>query len=374
MRKEPPFKHGTAQKTAVLMVNLGTPDNPDTPSLRRYLKQFLSDPRVVEIPRLIWWLILNGIILRIRPQKSAKKYQTVWTEEGSPLLAIGRGQVKALKEGFQDRKWGVHVDLAMRYGNPSVASRLDNLRAAGYDRVLVFPLYPQYAAATTASTFDAVFDWARPVRNVPELRFIKHYHDNPAYIHALAESVQRYWQAHGKPDFANGDILLMSFHGVPHATLLNGDPYHCECQKTGRLLAEDLGLKPEHYRVTFQSRFGKAKWLEPYTDITLKELGAKGVRRIDVMCPGFSADCLETLEEINDEGREDFLHAGGGVFHYIPCLNDSDLAKRVFTEVASGHLQGWPIDSGYDESIAQELALSRDRAIEMGADVAEKAS
>lgn len=372
MRTEPPFKHGTPQRTAVLMINLGTPDKPDTPSLRRYLKQFLSDPRVVEIPRLVWWLILNGIILRIRPKKSAEKYKTVWTESGSPLLSIGRGQVRALKEGFTDRKWGVHVELAMRYGNPSVPSRLDALRASGYDRILVLPLYPQYAAATTASTFDAVFDWARPVRNVPEFRFVKHYHDHPTYIHALAESVRRYWEAHGKPNFSQGDILLMSFHGVPEMTLLKGDPYHCECQKTGRLLAEELGLDKSSYRVTFQSRFGKAKWLEPYTDVTLRALGAQGVRRIDVMCPGFSADCLETLEEINDEGREDFLHSGGGEFHYIPCLNDSDLAKQVFTEIASTHLQGWPVDVGYDDMMAGELDQSRTRAIEMGAQKVER--
>lgn len=367
MRTEAPFRHGTPQKTAVLLVNLGTPDNADTPSLRRYLKEFLSDPRVVEIPKLVWWIILNCIILQIRPKKSAAKYATVWTDEGSPLMAIGKRQVRVLSEAFKVRRWDVRVELAMRYGNPSVASRMDQLRKDGYDRVLVFPLYPQYAAATTASVFDAVFDWAKPVRNLPELRLVKHYHDHPAYIHALAESVRKHWQAHGKPNFDQGDVLLFSFHGVPEMTLLKGDPYHCECHKTARLLGEELGLQKGNYRVTFQSRFGKAKWLEPYTDKTLEALGQAGTKRIDVMCPGFMADCLETLEEINQEGREDFQHAGGGEFHYIACLNDSELAAAMLSEITAQHMQGWPVDMGYEESMAQELAESRKLALEMGA-------
>ncbi|HEY1057845.1 MAG TPA: ferrochelatase [Limnobacter sp.] len=367
MRTEAPFRHGTPQKTAVLLVNLGTPDAPDAPSLRRYLREFLSDPRVVEIPRLVWWMILNLFILPFRPKKSAAKYATVWTEKGSPLLAIGHQQVARLCEGFKDRRWEVKVELAMRYGNPSVASKMDELRAAGYDRVLVFPLYPQYAAATTASVMDAVFQWAAPVRNLPELRFVKHYHDHPAYIHALADSVLAHWRAHGRPNFDGGDVLLMSFHGVPEFALLKGDPYHCECHKTGRLLAEALGLEKSNYRVTFQSRFGKAKWLEPYTDATLKALGQAGTKRIDVICPGFMADCLETLEEINQEGREDFLHAGGGEFHYIACLNDSDGAAAMLSEIVAQHLQGWPVDMGYEEAMAAELAASRRLALAMGA-------
>lgn len=366
MRTEAPFKHGTPQKTAVLMVNLGTPDNADTPSLRRYLKQFLSDPRVVEIPKLIWWMILNLIILQIRPKKSAAKYATVWTSEGSPLLAFTVKQGKMLSDGFKARNMDVHVEVAMRYGNPSVASKMDALRAAGYDRILVLPMYPQYAAATTASAMDAVFEWAKPVRNLPELRFVKHYHDHPAYIHALAESVRRHWAANGRPDFAQGDLLVMSFHGVPEFTLTKGDPYHCECYKTGRLLAEALGLSKEQFKVTFQSRFGKAKWLEPYTDQTLKALGQKGLKRVDLMCPGFMADCLETLEEINQEGREDFQHAGGGQFHYIPCLNDSDLAEAMVTEIACQHLLGWPVEAGYIQKQSTELAQSRALAIALG--------
>lgn len=366
MRTEAPFIHGTPQKTAVMLVNLGTPDHADTPSLRRYLKQFLSDPRVVEIPKLIWWIILNLIILQIRPKKSAAKYATVWTAEGSPLLAFTVKQGKMLSEGFKARNMEVHVEVAMRYGNPSVASKMDALRAAGYDRILVLPMYPQYAAATTASAMDAVFEWAKPVRNLPELRFVKHYHDHPAYIHALAESVRRHWASHGRPNFSQGDLLVMSFHGVPEFTLTKGDPYHCECYKTGRLLAESLGLGKEQFKVTFQSRFGKAKWLEPYTDQTLKVLGQKGLKRVDLMCPGFMADCLETLEEINQEAREDFLHAGGGQFHYIPCLNDSDLAKDMVTEIASQHLLGWPVESGYIQQQKAELEQSRALAIALG--------
>lgn len=262
----------------------------------------------------------------------------------------------------------VHVELAMRYGNPSVPSRLNLLREQGYERILIFPLYPQYAAATTASVYDAVLAWTKPVRNLPELRFIKHYHDHPAYVHALSESVRQYWAVHGKPDFSHNDLLLMSFHGVPQATLMKGDPYHCECQKTARLVGEALGLEKEQYKVTFQSRFGKAKWLEPYTDKTLQVLGQQKTRRVDVMCPGFMADCLETLEEINQEAREIFTHAGGGQFNYIPCLNASEPARQVLHEVATQHLQGWPVE--FDYCTRMESALNRSRALakEMGAD------
>jgi ferrochelatase len=367
MRTEVSFKHGTPQKTAVLLVNLGTPDAPDIPSVRRYLREFLADPRVVEIPRLIWLLILNLFVLQVRPKKSAAKYRQIWTEQGSPLLAIGKRQVDVLVESFKARRWSVHVELAMRYGNPSVASRMDHLRANGYDRILVLPLYPQYAAATTASAMDAVFDWAKPVRNLPELRFIKHYHDHPAYIHALAEHVRRHWSRIGRPDFPQGDVFLMSFHGLPEFTLLKGDPYHCECHKTARLLAEELGLEKTNYRVTFQSRFGKAKWLAPYTDKALKALGQAGTKRIDVFCPGFMADCLETLEEINMEGRDLFQDEGGGEFNYISCLNDSELAGSMLAEIASQHLHGWPVDLGYEEAVAAQLCASRNRALEMGA-------
>lgn len=367
MRTEATFRHGAPQKTALLLVNLGTPDHAEVPSVRAYLQEFLSDPRVIEVPKLIWWFILNVIILWFRTPKTTQKYASIWTEEGSPLLAFSKKLQAKLSESFKVRRWDVHVELAMRYGNPSVAGRMDDLRKQGYDRVLVFPLYPQYSAATTASVFDAVAQWAQPVRNLPELRFVKHYHDHPGYIHALTEHIQRHWAAHGKPNFAQGDVLVMSFHGMPEFTLHKGDPYHCECQKTARLVAQDLGLDKTHYRVTFQSRFGRTKWLQPYTDATLHALGQQGIARVDVFCPGFLADCLETLEEINQEVRATFQQAGGGEFHYIPCLNDSDLAAAMLAEITAQHLQGWPVDFGYEESMAAELASSRQIALEMGA-------
>ena len=371
MRTEANFDHGTPLTTAVVLVNLGTPDAPTAPALRRYLKQFLSDHRVVEIPRLIWWLILNLIILRIRPAKSAAKYKTVWTAEGSPLLVIAKRQAAGLRDWLQKERLNLRVEVAMRYGNPSVDSVMDKLRADGVDRVLVLPLFPQYAAATTASIYDAVGDWLRPVRNVPELRFVKHYHDHTAYIEALAKKIQAYWDEHGRPDFATGARLIMSFHGVPKRVLERGDPYHCECHKTGRLVAQRLGVDKEHYKVTFQSRFGKAEWLQPYTDKTLQALGAAKTPRVDVMCPGFLADCLETLEEIGDEVREEFLHAGGGVFNYIPCLNDEPELIDLLGQVVKNHTLGWPVDLPDAQTLIEQksaLELSRANALALGSD------
>lgn len=370
MRTEPPFSHGTPSRTAVLLVNLGTPDAPTASALRRYLGQFLSDPRVVEIPRLIWMLILHLIILRVRPAKSAAKYKTVWTDEGSPLLAIGLKQADGLRHWLKANGLDVQVELGMRYGNPSIASVMDRLRAQAVDRVLVLPLFPQYAAATTASIYDAIGDWLRPVRNVPELRFIKHYHDAPAYIHALAQQVQAHWDTHGRPDFAAGDRLMMSFHGVPRRTLDRGDPYHCECHKTGRLLAEQLGLSPGEYVVTFQSRFGKAEWLQPYTEPTAKALAQGGCRRLDVVCPGFTADCLETLEEIGEEVCEAYQHAGGGTFHYIRCVNASAEFVAALGSLVHAHTQGWPVRLQIEASAQgcpHALAASRAAALAMGA-------
>lgn len=334
---EPPFTHGQAARTAVLLCNLGTPDEPTAPALRRYLGQFLADHRVVEIPRLVWMPILHGIILRVRPAKSAAKYASIWTPEGSPLAAWTAKQATLLRGWLGEAGHNVLVRHAMRYGNPSIASQLDALKAEGVTRILVLPLYPQYSATTTASVFDAVYSWAARTRNVPELRFVNHYHDHPDYIGALAGTVESHWQKNGRPD-----QLVMSFHGVPERTLNLGDPYHCESQKTGRLLAERLGLRPDQYRITFQSRFGKAKWLEPYTQPTIEALGKAGTGRVDVVCPGFTSDCLETLEEINMEVREAFLHAGGKVFHYIPCLNDHPAWITALSRVAQQHLSGWP--------------------------------
>ena len=333
---EPEYSHGSEMRTAVLLCNLGTPDAPTPTALRRYLSQFLSDPRVVEIPRPIWWLILHGIILRIRPAKSARKYASIWTPEGSPLQVWTDKQARMLRGYLGERGHKLIVRHAMRYGNPSIASVLDELKAQNVTRILVLPLYPQYSGPTTASVSDAVGAWARHVRALPELRFVNHYHDDPGYVAALARSVNEHWQVHGRPD-----TLVLSFHGVPKRTLLLGDPYHCECQKTARLLSERLGLDPKSVAVTFQSRFGKAEWLQPYTEPTLIELARRGVARVDVLCPGFAADCLETLEEIAVEARDAFLRAGGKEYHYIPCLNARHEWLSALADLAIRHLQGW---------------------------------
>ncbi len=357
--KEPPYAHGQAAKTAVLFCNLGTPDAPTPKAVRRYLAEFLSDHRVVEIPRLLWLLILHGIILRFRPAKSAAKYASVWTAEGSPLKVWTEKQATLLQSRLTQLGHHVVVRWAMRYGSTSIASQLDALKADGVTRVLVLPAYPQYSATTTASVFDAVYMWAQKTRSIPELRFVNHYHDDAQYITALSSSVSRYWQSHGRPD-----KLVMSFHGVPERTLHMGDIYHCECFKTARLLAQSLGLNKNQYQVTFQSRLGRAKWLEPYTEPTLIEMGKAGVERVDVICPGFTSDCLETLEEINMEAREAFLHAGGKTFHYIACLNDSPLAIDALAAVATQHLGGWNTQTAPD---AHSLAHSRAQALALGA-------
>lgn len=335
---EPPYAHGSPARTAILLINLGTPDAPTAPAVRRYLKEFLSDPRVVEIPRPVWWLILNGIILNVRPAKSAEKYAKIWDREGSPLKVHTERQVKLLRGllGSQGRH-DLIVEYAMRYGNPSIATVLDSLRRQGCERILMLPLYPQYAASTTATAMDAVSDILRRTRNVPEIRAVKHFHDHPSYISALAESVRGYWAKHGKPE-----RLLMSFHGLPRYTLERGDPYHCECQKTARLLAERLELRTDAYQLAFQSRFGRTEWLKPYTSATLEAWGKQGLRRVDVVCPGFVADCLETLEEIAIEGKASFLAAGGGEYHAIPCLNEDDAWIAALAQIATEHMQGWP--------------------------------
>jgi ferrochelatase len=358
-RAEPGYSHGQAARTAVLLVNLGTPDAPTAPALRRYLAEFLSDPRVVEIPRLVWWPILHGIILRTRPARSAAKYATVWTPDGSPLAVWTERLSAALGEALGGRGHRVLVAHAMRYGQPAIADALDRLRVQGVTRVLILPLYPQYAAATTASIADKVLQWSTGARRMPELRFINEFHDQPGYIAALAERVQAHWQAHGR-----GERLVLSFHGVPHRSLLLGDPYHCQCHKTARLLGQQLGLNGDELMVTFQSRFGKARWLEPYTEPTLRELAARGVKRVDVMCPGFVSDCLETLEEIAQEAREAFIESGGESFNYIPCLNDSPLWVNALADLAERHLQGW--DTRADDDTAT-LALQRERALALGA-------
>ena len=298
----------------VLLTNLGTPDAPTPKALRRYLGEFLSDKRVIEIPMLVWKCILHGIILRRRPAKSAKLYQSVWTSEGSPLLAISRQQEAAVQVALGDK---FSVKLGMRYGNPSIAAALREFQASGVGKIIVLPLYPQYAAPTTGSTFDAVAKELAQWRWVPELHFINNYCDQPLYIDALANSVRAHIERHGNPQ-----KIVFSYHGTPKRNLDLGDPYFCLCMKTTRLVAERLGLNKDDYLSSFQSRFGYAEWLKPYTDEILTELPTQGVKHIAILSPAFSADCLETLEELAVENRHTFMAAGGETYHYIAALND----------------------------------------------------
>ena len=355
---EPGFVHGQTPVTAVVVCNLGTPDAPTPAAVRRYLAEFLSDPRVVEIPRLLWLPLLHAVILRVRPARSARKYASIWTPEGSPLKVWTEKQALMLGGYLGQRGHQVMVRYAMRYGSPSIASVLDEVKAAGAERVLVVPLYPQYSASTSASIADELAAWMRRTRNLPELRLIKHYHDDAGYIAALARRVEEHWRVHGRPE-----RLVLSFHGVPRRTLALGDPYHCECQKTGRLLAEALRLASGFVQVTFQSRFGNAEWLKPYTEPTLVALAQAGVRRVDVMCPGFTSDCLETLEEIDQEVRSAFTDAGGTGFGYIPCLNDQHEWVAALAALSIRHMQGW--DTAAPSAAA--LEASRQRALALGA-------
>lgn len=353
----PDFEHGTAPRTGILLINLGTPDAPTPGALRRYLGQFLRDPRVVELPRPLWWPILHGVILRLRPRRSARAYAKVWTDQGSPLLVYSRALADAV-----DKRLASQLDappvvrLAMRYGRPSVTSELEAMHRRGVRRLLVVPLYPQYSASTTASGFDAVADTLKRWRWVPQLRLLTHYHDFPPYIQALASSIQRHWQDNGR-----GQKLLFSFHGLPRRYLLKGDPYHCQCHKTARLTAEALKLQPDDWQVTFQSRFGREEWLRPYTDEVISALPGEGVKSVDVVCPGFAADCLETLEEIDMQNREFFMQAGGERFQYIPALNDADEHVEALCELIKPELRGW-------EPVPQsELNQSAERARKLGA-------
>lgn len=339
--KQPPSDHPNwpgHPKTGLLLVNLGTPDATDKQSMRRYLKQFLSDRRVVEAPRLVWWLILNGIILNIRPAKSGAAYDKIWmrdNEDGSPLRHYTRLQAEQLAAETGSRD-DLVVDWAMRYGNPSIESRLDALWQAGCNRIVLMPLYPQYAASTTATVNDEAFKWALKKRWQPALRTVPPWHDHPAYIEALAQSFDDYYKGGSLPDH-----LLLSFHGIPQRYFIQGDPYHCHCMKTARLLREKLDWPSARFSVSFQSRFGREPWLQPYTDARLAELGAAGTKRLALMAPGFVADCLETLEELAMEGKEGFQEAGGGAFDYIPCLNDSAPAMRLIKALAAENLSGW---------------------------------
>lgn len=361
IREEPPFRHGSRARVGVLLVNLGTPDAPTASALRRYLKEFLSDPRVVEIPRLIWWPILNFIILSVRPAKSAAKYASVWMAEGSPLRVYSEAQRDRLQAALREKSLDIEVGLAMRYGQPSIQSGIAALKACGVTRLVVLPLYPQFSASTTATVFDKVYESLAALRNPPAVRLVRSFCDQPAYIQAWADQIRAYWDQHGR-----GDLLLFSFHGVPKRSLLKGDPYHCECHKTGRLIAEALGLSAHEWKLSFQSRFGRAEWLKPYTAESLASLPAQGVKRLDIACPGFISDCLETLEEIAMEGREDFLEAGGESYHYIPCLNSQPSAIAMLESLVMQETAGWP--RGEDsESEQSERQQARERALALGA-------
>lgn len=354
------FTHAQPLVLGILITNLGTPDAPTTPALRRYLREFLWDPRIVDLPRVLWWCILQ-VILLIRPAKSAQAYQKIWDDKtGSPLLAIARRQSDALRKALKDRfNVPVVVELGMRYGNPSIASALEKLRQANVQRVLVLPLYPQYSSSTTASTFDAIAAAVKSWRWVPEFRFVNQYHDDANYIAALANSIEEAWSQHDKPG-----KLLFSFHGTPKRFLTTGDPYYCQCQKTARLVAEKLQLRQDEWQVVFQSIFGREEWLKPYTIETLRELGKAGMGAVDVICPGFSADCLETLEEIEEENRHAYIEAGGKQYHYIPALNDRADHIHALLEIIQQHCQGW--DS---EAVAEDEAKRRwERAQQLGAE------
>jgi ferrochelatase len=362
------FSHDMPERTGVLLIQLGTPEKPEAGPVRRYLREFLSDKRVVEIPSAIWQPILNGAILPTRPRKSAEKYASVWTKQGSPLKVNTQLQAKLLQGYCGDRGLDLTVDYAMRYGEPSVKSVLQKLREANVTRLMVIPLYPQYAGATTATAFDALARELMTWRNIPELRFIRGFHKLDAYIDALAEKVQKSFSDNGRPD-----KLLMSFHGVPEKSLLDGDPYHCECHVTARLLAEKLKLPDDQWEISFQSRFGKAKWIGPATDAVLTKLGKAKTGRVDVVCPGFVSDCLETLEEINIEGRETYLEAGGDKFNYIDCLNDSPKFVLALAQLIAKNAGGWPakrlVENDEKASAASELTERASRARALGAKV-----
>jgi protoporphyrin/coproporphyrin ferrochelatase len=323
-------------RTAVLLCNLGTPDEPTPSAVRRYLAEFLADPRVVEIPRAVWLPLLYGVILPRRSSASAAKYASIWTPEGSPLKVWTERQAKRLQGWLGERGHQVKVLPAMRYGSPSLRSQLDALAAAKVDRILLVPCYPQYSGTTTASLIDAVAGWTGGRRNIPEFRFVNRYPDDRGYVRALAKRIEKHWRENGR-----GDHLVMSFHGIPERAVRLGDPYRDECMRTAQLLAAQLMLEERQYTVAFQSRFGRAKWLEPYTDPTVRELARQGVKRLDIACPGFTSDCLETLEEIAMEVRDAFMEAGGQEYRYIPCLNDDTEWIHALGAIAERNLEGW---------------------------------
>ena len=357
------YAHDAAPQAGVLLVNLGTPTAPTPAAVRRYLAEFLSDPRVIEYPRWLWWPILHGVILRLRPRRSVHAYASIWTDAGSPLRSGSEALTQALQAALAQRAPGpLRVELAMRYGAPTVRECIATLQRAGVRRLLVLPLYPQYSATSTGSVLDAVADAIRTLRWPPELRIVNDYHADPTHIEALAAGVEAHWATHGR-----GDRLLLSFHGIPRRYFLAGDPYHCQCMATARLLRERLRLAPEQQIVSFQSRVGRERWLQPATDATLKALPARGIKRVDVLCPGFAVDCLETLEEIALRGRADFLAAGGEALHYIPALNAGAAQVDALTGLILRHLGGWPEAApDYDgAAVAAARTAARARAAAM---------
>lgn len=342
------FPRHKTPRTAVLLINLGSPDAPTKAALRTYLHEFLSDPRVIDLPRWQWLPILHGIILRTRPAKSARAYQKIWQEDGSPLLIITKRQTQALRDLLPEN---IIVDYAMRYGNPSAADKLKTLARQGVERLLVIPMYPQYADATTASVFDGVAQALAKQRFIPELRIVRNWHDHPRYIQALAESIRQHFSAFGQPE-----KLLFSFHGVPKRYLLEGDPYFCHCHKTTRLVVKYLGLSPQDYQLVFQSRFGREEWLQPYADETIIRLAKQGCKSISVICPGFTADCLETLEEMAMGNRELYLQHGGQRYDYIAALNDSPAHIQLLADLVMQHTQGWEDDTTESSGIRDARA------------------
>lgn len=358
------FEHGRTPGLGILVVNLGTPDEPTPSAVRRYLAEFLSDSRVVEIPRLLWKIILHGIILRTRPAKSAQAYERVWNESGSPLMAFSSELTDKLDNEITRRIPGnSSVVLAMRYGKPSIQQGLEQLQLQGAERILVLPLYPQYSGATVGTVADAVFANLSQWRWVPELRMMGAYHDDPHYIHAIAESIRLHWA-----EKEQGDKLFISFHGMPKATLLAGDPYFCHCHKTARLVAAELNLHEDQWEMAFQSRFGMAEWLQPYAAERFLQLPLEGVKHLTVVCPGFAVDCLETLDEIAMEGRESFLNAGGEQFEYVPALNASSQHVSLMTDRLIRHASGWPeLEQDSDPALQQDnLSASRQYALAEG--------
>ena len=335
---EKDYEHGSKEKIGVLITNLGTPDAPNRKELKVYLNQFLSDPRVIELPKILWQILLKLVILQVRPSKSAEAYKQIWTDKGSPLLDIANRQLSKIQSSFSSKSENIVFEVGMRYGNPSIPNALLKLQKKQVRRLLVLPMYPQYCAATTGSTFDEVTNVLQKWRWIPEMRFINQYFEEKNYIEALSNSINTFWKNNQKPQ-----KIIFSYHGIPKRYLTNGDPYHCFCLKTTRLVKEHMDLSDDEIMTTFQSRFGREEWLKPYTSETLKELPKQGIKNIHIISPGFSSDCLETLEELEEENKEYFMESGGESYNYIPCLNDNEDHIDVFVNLIKKHIQGWPL-------------------------------